>query len=270
MKTFSKFLLFIIALMLVALVAQAQSTVPGYVQDKEINDAKISASSFNASQNDRKFAIVEYYDKVAPMDSFLVTTLITDVKYIKDGSVTYRTTPADTATLYIAEDPARPLRATMTWKYADQIYDTTFNEKERIDDPAGAPTRWGVVNMSKYTNTTKPGVYNKTFSAVTTTASVSSAKITTTGDVFEFFGERFDGHGNIKIFIDGQQVQTLYQGAQPWVTDFSRMQPSFRWIFPKATPTSAPGEHTIEIQTDPANQYIIDFLRVLNYTLKPR
>lgn len=225
---------------------------------------------FTQSQNDRKFAIVEYYDKVAPMDSFLVRTLITDVRYVNDGSVTYQHTPPDTAILYLSQT-GRPLNGTVTWKYADQNYDTVFTEKEKIDDYAGASSRWSVVNMSKAINSPKPQLtYNKTFTFVTTTASAASAKIITTGDAFEFFSERYPGHGNVRVFVDGQQVHILQQGIEPFGTDFERMVPSFRWIFPKATPTSPATEHTIEFKTDPGTQFIVDMLRVLNYTLKPR
>ena len=157
----------------------------------------------------------------------------------------------------------------MTW-HTNTLYDTTYVEKERVDDPAGTPARWTITNMAKAANTTKPGVYNKTFSYVLTSASPSKSEMTIVGDRVEFFGERFNGHGNVTVFIDGEQKAVLYQGAAPWVTDFSRMQPSFGYTFPKKEYNSPPGSHTIRLETTAGNQYIIDFVRVVNYTLTPR
>jgi archaellum component FlaF (FlaF/FlaG flagellin family) len=200
---------------------------------------------------ERKFAIIEIFDN----DSYLSVT-----KYVM---------PADTATLYLPEDGVTNYIGTTTWT-TPNAYDTIWTEKERYDDATTAPLRWTITNIFKAANTAKPGIYNKSFTAVQVTSTASTASTTFIGDRVEFFGERFEGHGNVKVFIDNQQVATLYQGAVPWVTDFSRMQPSFYYVFPKDTPTSPPGQHTLRLETEPSNQYIIDMIRVMNYTLKLR
>jgi hypothetical protein len=219
---------------------------------------------------ERRFALVEIFDNDSDIDSFKIKKLYTSVRTITDGSVTYQNAPGDSAVIYLSADPARSLKGTVTWKWADQQFDTTYVEKERYDDPSKAGSRWTVTNMFLAPNTSKPGVYNGSISYVNSTNTESKARTTFTGDMVEFFGERAQGHGDVHIYIDDQPVKTLQQGATPWMTDFSRMVPSFRWVFPKATPTSPAAQHTIELRTQPGNQYIIDMIRVQNYTLKPR
>ena len=127
-----------------------------------------------------------------------------------------------------------------------------------------------MTNVARATNTLpgKPGCYNNSFSYVSVASSAASAKTTFIGDRVEFFGERFNGHGNVKVFIDGVQVVTLFQGANPWITDYSRMQPSFYYNFPKKPAYNSPAtEHTLELLTDPGNQFMMDMIRVHNYTL---
>lgn len=218
---------------------------------------------------ERKFAIIEIFDNDAYIDSFKVKKLITDVVLVKDGTITKRDTEADTATLYLAEDGVTKYIGTTTW-HTNTLFDTTWTVKETYDDAAGAPSRWVINNISLATNSTKPGVYNKSFTFVKVTSSPSSAKTTFTGDRVEFFSERYQGHGLVKILIDGQQVSVKYQNDQPWVTDFSRMQPTFYYVFPKDKFDSPPTQHTLELQTDPGNQYIVDMIRVVNMTLTPR
>lgn len=247
----------------------AQSTAPtSYVKEKSATNAIYQAGSANAIQNERKFMIVEYFPGT---DSVKAKYLVTSVRYITDGSVTYQQSPADSAILYIPQEGDRKLKGTVTWKYADQRYDTTYTLKEAIDDPATTASRWSLTNINnKAVNQSKPGVYNKSFSFVNVVSSASSAKFTSVMDRIEFFSEHFEGHGYVKIFIDGQQVSTLFQGTQPYYTDYSKLKPGFYWNFPKATPTSPAKEHTIEFKTDPGNQYIIDLIRTFTYTLKPR
>lgn len=258
----SKFIFITISVML-ALPSAAQS----YITEKYVTDAVIRAGGINAAQESRRFVVTEIY---STPDSGKWRNLQTKVIYITDGDKSVIQAPGDTARLFFPSDPSRILIGTVTWRWADQQYDTTYTETARIDDPATS-TRWtDLVNIGKATNSAKTGVYNKSFSFVNTAGAVSSASITVTCDRVELFSERWQGHGNVKVFIDGQQVRTLSQGNAPYVTDFSRMVPSFYWIFPKATPTSPATSHTLRLETDPSNQYIIDMIRTLNYTLTVR
>lgn len=270
MKAFSRFLLLMIGLMLFAMAFNASGQTSGdnsYTIQKVVQTAKNEAASFNALQSDRKFMIVEYFPGT---DSVKAKYLITSVRYVADGTITYQYAPGDSAVIYIPKDPARKMRGTVTWKYADQIYDTTFTLKETIDDPSTTGSRWAISNIQKAANSTKPDVYNKSFSFVSVTSTASSAKFTSTMDRIELFSEHWQGHGYVKIFVDGQQVATLFQGTDPYITDFKKMSPGWYYNFPKATPTSPAKEHTVEFRTDPGNQYIIDMIRTFTYTLKPR
>lgn len=223
---------------------------------------------YDQIQAERKFGLIEIFDNDAYIDSFKILKLKTIVKIVGDGSITKQQLPPDSAILYLADDGVSQYIGTTTWR-KNAVFDTTYTETARIDDPATS-NRWTVVNILTATNSAKPGVFNKSFSFVNASSAVSSASITVTCDRVEFFGERWQGHGNVKVFIDGQQVQTLSQGSAPYVTDFSRLQPSFYYIFPKATPSSPPTAHTLKLETDPSNQYIIDMVRTLNYTLTVR
>lgn len=259
-------ILFILSL--IAFTARAQEGIK-YAGDKIVNEAQSQVGSFNSEQDSRRFAIVEIFDKVPPMDSFLVTSLVTSVKYITDGSLTYQTLPPDTAFLFISTD-GRPLKGATKWEYSDQQYDTTFTLKEIIDDASTTSTRWGLTNIAKATNSAKPDVYNKSFTYVQVVSTASSQKIVTTCDRVEFYSEKAQGHGYVKILVDGQQVAMIFQGSAPYNTDFKRGIPSWYYNFTKKTPTSPAGEHTIEFITDAGNQYILDFLKTFTYTLKPR
>jgi hypothetical protein len=249
---------------------------PTYSQDKVQTQAKIDSANAAQIPAERKFAIIEYKDNDAFLDSFYVKTLITEVIMIEEGMTTKRDTQSDTATLYLPADGQTVFVGTTTW-HANAKYDTTWTETARIDDAATNTTNWGTLtNIAKATNTTKPGVYNKSFTYVTVTSSPSVTELKpVVCDRLEFFGERFQGHGNVKVFVDGpdgswQQVATLSQGNPPYVTDFSRMQPSFYYVWPKKEWNSPAGLHKIKFETDPGNQYIVDFIRVVKMTLTPR
>lgn len=279
MRTFSKFLLVLIGLMLVIMVARAQNSRAGlqYGAEKMVNEAQSKVGDFNSQQQSRKFAIVEYLDhnKDGIPDSTLVVSLITSVRYVTDGSITYDMFPKDSAILYFSED-GRPLKGTTTWKYADQLYDTTYTLKETIDDASTTSSRWGLTNIAKASNSPKPGVYNKSFTYVQVVSTASSQKITTTCDRFEFFSEHTQGHGWVIIKADGVQVAKIFQGLDVGVlpyTDHSKQTPSFYYNFTKETPTSSAKEHTIEFITEAVatgNQYILDYIKTFTYTLKPR
>jgi hypothetical protein len=244
---------------------QVGSQIAG-VSDKVQNQAAIDSANYRNIPAERRFAIVEFVDSV----KYNVIQLITNVVLIREGSVTKMAMPFDSATLYLPEDGVTNYIGTTVWRTNTQ-FDTVFVEKERVDDPSKTPSRWVFNNALLAGTTTKPGCYNNSFTGVSVTTSSSFREFTFTGDRIEFFGERFSGHGNVKIIIDGVQVATLYQGAAPYVTDFSRMIPSFSYNFKKAPEYNSPAtQHKIRFETDPGNQYIIDMMRVQNYTLRPR
>ena len=234
------------------------------------SQAKIDSANAYNIPGERRFAIVEFVDSI----HYNVVDLITHVVMIeRDGQITKRDTESDTATLYLPADGSTKYIATMTW-HTNTLFDTAYVEKERIDDPARAAARWtNLVNIAyAYPATPKP-VYQSSFSYVRVTSSASKAETTFIGDRVEFFSEHYQGHGYVKIFIDDQQVAELYQnssGSLSNVTDFSRMIPSFGYTFPKAAYNSPPGSHKIRLETAPGNQYLLDFIRVVNYTLTPR
>lgn len=238
-----------------------------YTNQKVVNEAQAQVQGFNSIQAERKFVVTELF---VGTDSGRWKNLVTKAIYVTDGDKSTIQSPGDTARLYFSTT-GRPLVGSVTWKYADQRYDTTWTVKEIYDDAAGSPGKFtNLVNIGKATGQTKPGLYNKTFTAVSVVSSVSSWKTTCVCDRIEFFGETWQGHGWVKFLIDGDQVAMQFKGNAPYHTDYSIMRPSFYWVFPKATPTSAPGTHTLEVKTDPGNQYITDMIRTLTYTLKPR
>lgn len=138
-------------------------------------------------------------------------------------------------------------------------YDTIYRISEMIEP---TDTRFTVVNMITYTNSGKPAVTDKSFAGVTDIAKPASGTTTFNGAMVEFYGERFAGHGVIQIYIDDVMAGTFNQGAAPFVTDFSRMAPTFR---KKVTP----GPHTISVRST-SGQHIIDAFQVYTYTLQPK
>jgi hypothetical protein len=246
--------------------------VVGQIQQAPATQAKIESQAAIDSANyhnipaERRFAIVEFVDSV----HYNVIKLITNVVMVTEGLVTKAQTPPDTATLYLAADGVTKYVGTTVWR-TNAVYDTTFVEKERVDDPSGTPARWVFNNALLAKPTTKPGCYLNSFTGVSVTTSASFREFTFVGDRIEFYGERWQGHGNVKIFIDGVQMATLYQGANPWTTDFTRLAPSFSYNFPKKPEYNSPAtSHKIRFETDPGNQFIIDMMRVQTYTLRPR
>jgi len=247
-----------------------------YVNAKVENQARIDSTKAAQIPAERKFAIIEIFDNDAFIDSFKVKKLVTNVVTIeREGQITKMDTNTDTATLYLSGYSDKVFVATMTW-HTNQTYDTTWTETARIDDAGTNTTDWQTLtNVWKVANTTKPGVYKNSFMSVSVTSSPSVMEMKpVVCDRLEFFGERFSGHGNVKVFVDGpdgawMQVATLYQGANPWVTDFSRMQPSFFYTFPKEKFDSPARPHKIKFETVPGNQFIVDFIRVVKMTLSP-
>ena len=241
-------------------------------------NAKVANSNYQDSVDayaipaERQFEVWEILkSKTGHPDTVISKRLITNVVTIsRDGQVTKMDTRTDTATLYMSGFSDKVFIATMTWN-SNQKYDTTFITKETVDDPSRAPARWTTNNVLLAYPTSKTGCYNDSFTGVSVTSSPSWREFTFTGDIIQFFGERFQGHGNVVIFVDGVQVVTLYQGANPWVTDFVRMQPSWSYTFPKSPNYNSPaGTHKIRFETTAGNQYIIDAMRIVNYTLAPR
>lgn len=253
-----------IILSLIAFTSRAQEGIK-YAGDKIVNEAQSQFGSFNSSENDRKFLVIELFQNI---DSGKFKVLNTKAVYVDDGDQYNIWAPGDTAFIFIPKNAA--LKGTINWKNRDQLYDTTFILKEVIDDGSTTASRWGLTNIAKATNSAKPDVYNKSFTYVSVVSTASSQKIVTTCDRVELFSEKAQGHGYVKIFVDGTQVAMIFQGTAPYNTDFKKGIPSWYYNFPKATPTSPSGEHTIEFVTDPGNQYILDFLKTFNYTLKPR
>lgn len=257
-------LLTFIILMLSYTLGFAQEGIK-YAGDKIVNEAQSQLGDFNSIQNDRKFILIEIFPGT---DSGKYKTLITKPVYVDDGSEYDIYSPGDTAFIFLPK--GGDLKGHVTFKNLNQVYDTTFTLKEIIDDASTTPTRWGLTNIAKATNSAKPDVYNKSFTYVSVVSSTSSQKIVTTCDRVEFYSEKAQGHGYVKILVDGQQVAMIFQGSAPYNTDFKKGIPSWYYNFPKATPTSPAGEHTIEFVTDAGNQYILDFLKTFTYTLKPR
>lgn len=241
-----------------------------YTTGKVVSTMINQAESFNAQQGQRKFTITEYWPGT---DSIKAKYLVTKVIYLKDGATSTIYAPGDTARLFFPDPNAptngRTLKGTVTWKYADQQFDTTYTEKERIDDPSTS-NRWTITNMFKAVNPNKvEPLFNKSFSAVNVVSQASYAEIKLIGvGRIELFSEHFQGHGYVKVFVDGQQIKTLYQGSQfvdcnCYNTDFARMKPSWGMSLPI-------GDHTLKLVTDAGNQYVIDMVRTFTYTLKPR
>lgn len=251
-------------LSLIAFTARAQEGIK-YVGDKIVNEAQSQLGDLVSHEINRKFILIEIFPN---SDSGKYKVLNTKVVTVKDGSSYDIYSPGDTAFLFYPED--QPLKGTIAWKNRDQQYDTTFTLKETIDDASTTSTRWGLTNIAKATNSAKPDVYNKSFTYVQVVSTASSQKIVTTCDRVELYSEKAQGHGYVKILVDGQQVAMIFQGSAPYNTDFKRGIPSWYYNFPKKTPTSPAGEHTIEFITDAGNQYILDFLKTFTYTLKPR
>lgn len=250
-----------------------------YTDAKIDNQAKIDSANAYAIPAERKFELWEILDSGNPSypDSFKVKRLVTNVRIIDhDGQVTKMDTQTDTATLYISGYSNKVFVATMTW-HTNAVYDTTWTEVARVEDAASNPGAWAVLtNIAKAPNSGKPGISSKSFTYVSVASSPSVLEFKPVlCDRLEFFGERFNGHGNVKIFVDGpdgawMQVATLFQGANPWITDLDRMQPSFGYTFPKKSWNSPPTMHKIKFETDGGNQYMQDFIRVMKYTLTPR
>jgi hypothetical protein len=247
-----------------------------YVNAKVESQAKIDSTKAAQIPAERKFAIIEYKDNDAYLDSFYVKKLITNVVLIEEGTVTKRDTQTDTAALYLPADGKTVFVGTTTW-HENVRFDTTWTEVARIDDPATNNTSWSLLtNISKAANVSGKNVYNKSFSYVTVASSKSVLELKpVAADRLEFFSEHYPTHGLVKVFIDGpdgtwQQIATLNQNATVPVTDFERMQPSFSYIWPKALWNDPMKPHKIKFETDAGNQYLMDFIRVVKMTLTPR
>lgn len=146
------------------------------------------------------------------------------------------------------------------YKITKTVYDTVYKIIETVEPTIA---RVSHVNMTTYANSLKPGVSDKSFSAVTDLAKVSSSTLSFSGSLVEFWGERFAGHGTVSIFIDNNLAATFNQGIAPFTTDLQRGSPTFRKKIPK-------GQHTISVRAAINQQHIVDFFTVYDYSLIPR
>lgn len=208
---------------------------------------------------ERKFKIAEIFGSG---DTTVYVNLVTKVIVPKDGMVIRHTTPPDTARLYLPDDGFKYLATTTFTKIGGggPAYDTLWKINETVEPEN---PRVQHVNMITYTNSGKPDISNKSFAAVVGVSAASSSTVTLPNTaMIEFWGERYQGHGTIQIWVDDNLAGTFNQGAGEFNTDLKRGHPTFRRKFPIGT-------HTVSVRSV-TGQHIVDFITAYGYTLQPK